>query len=223
MRMIGEKPRGGTLDSNEQVECLAELNTMLESWNLERLMAYSVTQDTHALTASTATYTIGPGATINTARPVKIVDPCWTRDANGYDSPLTVVNLETYGKVGDKSSAGVTPQTIYYNGDYSSTSTASLTLYPPPGSGLTLHIHSWKQLTAFASVSSTVLLPPGYQLAIESNFAIHLAAGFREVSKEVAEIARKSKAAIKKVNTQGLIMGSDLSATQAAGENIFTG
>ena len=30
LRMTGEKARGATLDANELVECLAELNTMME-------------------------------------------------------------------------------------------------------------------------------------------------------------------------------------------------
>ena len=69
MRMIGEKARGETLDSNESVECLAELNTMIESWETQRLTCYSVTQESFSLTASTGTYTIGSGGTFNTARP----------------------------------------------------------------------------------------------------------------------------------------------------------
>ena len=40
MRMIGEKERGATLDVNEQVECLAELNTFMDACATERLLCY---------------------------------------------------------------------------------------------------------------------------------------------------------------------------------------
>ena len=49
MRMIGEKTRGGSLDANEQVETLDEFNTFLETIGIEKLMCYSVTQDTYLL------------------------------------------------------------------------------------------------------------------------------------------------------------------------------
>ena len=40
---------------------LADLNTMMESWSLERLMVYQLLQESKALTASTGSYTIGTG------------------------------------------------------------------------------------------------------------------------------------------------------------------
>src|SRR3990167_4831170 len=182
MRMIGEKHRGDTLDANEQVECLDEFNTFLEALNNEKLIAYSVTQDSHLMSVSTATYTIGPGATIDTARPTKIVDPCWVRDGSSYDK------------------------------GFSATSTATITVYPPPSAVLTLYIHSWKQMQSVSTMSETVMFPSGYRLMFESNFAIHLAAGFTAVSAEVAKLARESKAAIKKLNLPDMVMRLDSGA-----------
>jgi hypothetical protein len=207
--MIGEKSRGDTLTANEQVETLAELNTFMESLNNEKLACYSVTQDLYLLSASTASYTIGPGAVINTARPTKIVDPAWIRDSSGYDYTLKVINLQTYGRFSDKSSGATIPTTLYYDAGYGATSTATITFYPPPSSGLTAYFHSWKQLQTFSSLSVTMLLPPGYQLMVESNFALHLAAGFTEPSQVLVDIARKSKAAIKALNVPDMIMSLD--------------
>jgi len=217
MRMIGEKPRGATLDANEQVETLDELNTFMESLNNEKLMCYSVTQDLHLLSVSTATYTIGPGATIDTARPTKIVDPCWIRDSTGYDYQLKVVNLETYGLLSDKSSGATIPTMLYYDAGYSSTSTASVTVYPPPSAGLTLYMHSWKQLQTFSSLSQTVMMPPGYRLFMESNFALHLAAGFVDPSPALVAIARDSKAKIRGLNLPSLVMKLDSGSRIGAG------
>ena len=212
MRMIGEKARGDTLDSNEQTECLDEFNTFLEALNNEKLIAYSVTQDSHLLTSSTAVYTIGPGATIDTDRPTKIVDPCWVRYGSAYDYPLKIVPLETYGLLTDKSSGAAIPTHLYYDKGYSATSTATITLYPPPSAGLTLYIHSWKLMQSVSTMSETVMFPPGYRLMFESNFAIHLAAGFTAVSEEVKNLARDSKASIKKLNLPDMVMRLDSGA-----------
>ena len=200
MRFTGEKTRGATLDSTEAVECLAELNTFMESCQTERLMCYSIQQDSFALTANVSTYTIGPSAAINVARPTKLVDPVFVRDASGYDSPLEIITLEQYGAIGVKSVGLTWPTHIYYDYGYSATSTASITIYPAPVAALTLYFSSWKQLQSFGSLTTQVLLPPGYQLFIESNFAIHLAAGLVPISPELAKIARESRAAVKSLN-----------------------
>lgn len=209
LRMIGEKARGETLDSNEQVECLAELNTFIESEQTKRLMCYSVTEDTLALTSSTSTYTIGTNGAFAVTRPTKIVEPCFVRDSSGYDTPVKLVNLDTYGGIVAKGSGYTVPTYLYYDYGFSATSTGTISLYPSPSGSLTLHINSWKQLQSFASLSTVVLMPPGYQLFIESNFAIHMAAGQTPISKELAMIARDSRAAIESLNLPDTIMNID--------------
>ena len=221
MRMIGEKGRGATLDANESTECLTELNTFMDATANERLLCYQVTEDTLALTASTSTYTIGSGGAFNVTRPTKIVEPCFVRDASNFDTPVKVVDAGTYGQIVSKSAGYTVPRILYYDSGYSATSTATIFLYPSPSANLTLHINSWKQLGTFSSVSQTLMLPPGYQLFIEANFAIHLAAGLTPVSPELAKIARDSKAAIKSLNLPDSIMRLDMGSQPShAGSRI---
>ena len=223
MRMIGEKQRGGTLTSDENTECLAELNTMLESWGTERLMCYQILENSTALTASTVSYTVGTNGAFAVARPTKIVDPCFIRDASGYDTPLTLIDAEKYGRIVDKDAGFTVPTHLYYDMGYGTTSTATIYVYPAPSASLNLHINSWRQLQSFGNVSTTVLLPPGYQLAIESNFAVHLAAGLTPVSTELARIARDSKAALRSLNVPAPVSRLDVGVVSGSGANIFTG
>jgi len=223
LRMTGEKVRGATLDANEQVECLAELNTFMDHCNTVRLLCYSIQQNSFALTASTSTYTIGTNGAFVMTRPVKIVDPCFVRDSSGFDTPVTIINVQSYGEITDKDAGYTVPERLYYDTGYSATSTATIHLYPTPTSDLTLFINSWSQLQNFSSITTEVLMPPGYQLFIESNFAIHLAAGFRPVSAELAKIAKESKAAIMGLNSPELVSRLDIGAVQANRSSIFTG
>ena len=217
MRLSGEKVRGATLTADEQVECLAELNTFMESWQLEPLMCYSITERTVALTASTESYTV-------TSRPSKIVDPCFIRDGSGYDTPVRIINAEVYGRIVDKDAGFTVPTYLFYDAGFSATSTATLSVYPSPSASLTLHFNTWVELQNFANLSTNVLLPKGYQLAIESNFAIHLAAGLAPISNELAKMARDSKAAIKSINIPDPIMRLDSGVLSTSrGGNIFTG
>lgn len=223
MRMIGEKARGDTLDSNEQVEVLYELNSMMDSWSIERLMCYQVLQESFALTNNVVSYTIGPGATFNTVRPTKIVDPCFTRDSSNLDTPLEIFNAEAYGSIVQKSAGRTYPTWLFYDSAFTSSGFATISIYPAPISNLTLYINSWKQLQNFSNVSTALLLPPGYQLAIESNFAVHLAAGQVEISPEVIKIAKESKAAIKGVNLPETVASMDAGVVRGRRSNIITG
>ena len=211
------------MDTNEQVECLAELNTFIESEQTNRLMCYSVTQDSYALTASTSTFTIGTNGSFAVSRPTKIIDPCFVRDSSGYDTPVEIVTLETYGSIVNKGAGFTVPTMLYYDSGYSATSTGTISLYPSPSGSLTLFINSWKQLQTFASLTTMVMFPPGYQLFIESNFAIHLAAGLVPISPELAKIAKDSRAAIESLNLPDTIMTQNIGTVYRRSASILTG
>ena len=222
MRLTGEKQRGATLDSNEQTELLAELNTMLESWSVERALCYQIMQESFTLSNSVGSYTIGSGGAFDTTRPVKIVDPCFIRDSSNLDSPLQIIDAVARGRIVQKTIDGTYPGYLFYDSAFVS-SLGTIFLYPEPLAGLTLYINSWKQLQSFANVSTAVALPPGYQRAIEFNFAIEIAGGFTSVSDEVAKIAKESKAAIKSLNLPDAFMRMDVGIIQTYTSNILTG
>src|SRR5687767_6584207 len=119
MRMIGEKARGATLDTNEQAECLAEFNTFLDAIPNERLLCYSMQVDSHSLSSSTSSYTVGTNGAIAVTRPTKIVDPVYVRDSDGFDYPLRVVDAVTYGRLADKAAQGSRPEVLYYDAGFS--------------------------------------------------------------------------------------------------------
>jgi len=216
MRMIGEAIRGDTLDANEQVEVLQELNSFMDGESIKRLMCYTVGQESFPLSANVVSYTIGPGATFNTTRPTKIVDPCFVRDASNYDSYLDIIDAETYGRIKVKNVGQTYPNKLFYDYGFDSTGSGTIYVYPAPTGSLTLFINSWKQLQQFSNVSTALLLPPGYQLFIESNFAIHLAAGLTPVSAEVIKIAKDSRAAIESINIPDTVSRLDGAIAGAA-------
>jgi hypothetical protein len=226
MRLTGEKGRGATLDTNEQTELLAEFNTFLDACSNERLLAYTLKEDSFALSASTLSYTIGPGGVVNTTRPTRIVDPCYVRDASGFDTPVKVVNKDAYDSIVDKDAGYTVPTVVFYDQGYSATSTGTLYVYPNPGAGLTMKINSWQQIGTVSTLSVNLSLPPGYQLFLESNFAVHTATGITPISPELAKMARDSKAWVKSINSPEVIAPLDYGVSQGSGQGrarIFTG
>jgi predicted secreted protein len=222
--MTGEKSiEVSTLTTGEQNYHLSRLNSMMDSWSNERLMIYQIQQTSFALTASDGTYTIGNGADFNMTRPIRIIDPCFTRDTDNTDIPLNLIDADTYGRIVDKTLGDVTPNYLFYDAGFSATSTATIRLYPLPDSGLTLFINTLQPLQTFASVSTNLLLPPGYQDAIETNYAVRSALGVVPVTPELMAIARQTKAAIKTTNLTAPIMRLDYGVTGSGGYSILTG
>lgn len=222
--MTGEKVLGGTLNTDEQRYYLSRLNSMLDSWTNERLMIVALSQTSFALTASTTAYSIGPGASFNMTRPTKIVDPCFVRDTQNVDSQLQIIDTQAYGTIPMKDTSGQSyPSLLYYDGTYSQTSTATIRLYPTPMGGLTLFINTLQPLTNFSTVSQNLIMPPGYQDAIETNAAVRFALGFRPVSPDVARMAKETKAAIKSQNLPAPVARLDYGVGGSMRSSILTG
>lgn len=219
LRLLGEKEIAASLTANEQVAYLADLNTMLESWSLERLMVYQILQENFSLVAGTVAYTIGSGGTFNTARPTKITK-AFVRDADSYDSDLRVIEPLEYDDIVSKSTGNTYPTYLTYDAAFVA-GLATIKVYPAPAASLTLYIDSWKQLQIFTTISETVVLPPGYQRAIEFNFAIEISAGFKPVPAEIIKIAADSKRAIKGVNLPSSVLRTDGASTSRS--SILTG
>ena len=219
---IGEKRIGQGLSSPEQAHYLSKLNSMLDSWSLDRLLVYQILQESLALTAGTGTYTIGDGGAFNTTRPTRITS-AFVRDSSNLDSEVRIIGYEPYDGLPLKTGTGNTyPQYLFYDTAYVA-GLGTLRIYPEPSASLTLFINSWKQFSKFSTILTDVGFPPGYQLAIESNFTIHAAPGLKSLPPELLTVAQQSLAAIKKVNLPNPIMRMDVGIVHGRRASILTG
>lgn len=212
-----------TFTSRETDYYLSRLNSMMDSWSNERLNIYSLFQTSFALTVSTGTYTIGIGGAFNMTRPIKIVDPCFTRDSSSTDIAVKIIDAQTYGTITEKSFGYVTPSYLFYDASYSATSTAVVKLYPLPSSGLTLFINTLQPLQTFSTMTTPIELPPGYQQAIELNFAIQAGLGLSPPDPMLIQQAQRAKAAIKTTNLTAPIMRLDYGIVGDYTSNILSG
>lgn len=222
--MSGEKSLDiSTFTQNETSYHLSRLNSMMDSWSNERLFVPYLSQTSFALTTSTIAYSIGPGGAFNMPRPMRLVDPCFIRDTSNVDTELEILNMESYGRITQKNASGSYPSYIAYDGGYSATSTATIYLWPGPVASLTLFINTLQALQTFSTVTVTLQLPPGYQDAIEANYAVRSAIGVIPVSADLKDLARTTKAAIKSHNLPAPISRLDYGVTGGYVSNIITG
>lgn len=206
LRDLGALAVGETATAEEASDALTSLNELLEAWSLERLMVYHIAEVTKTLTASTASYTIGAGGSINTARPLRIENAV-LRDANNLDIPVRLLTRQEYAGIYLKQTTSTYPYWLYYDNNYNASGYGTITVWPVPStSDKTLRLWLWQPLSNVATLDTTINLPPGYTRALRSGLAIELAAEYgRDVPESLAVVALESKAAIKMQLAEGVV------------------
>jgi len=198
------------LDAANAAYGLKVLNSMLDSWRLEKLMVFHLKQEELTLVVNQRSYSIGDGAAdFDTPRPIEIVDPVFIREGQ-YDYPVKLIQKNEYGKLVTKTNVTSNlPRFLFYDQSYPN---GTIFIYPAPSAANTLVINSPQIIQNFATKTTAVSLPPGYQDAIEYELAIRFAAkkGFA-VNNEIKRIANETKARIKTHNSKAIISNVTMS------------
>lgn len=192
--IIGYKDPDESLSGNDAANFLAVLNSMLDSWNTQRLYIVTVAQVSASVSANPTS--IGAGGTFNTARPVRIEDGCFARIGD-VDYPIQVIGRSEYDLFVDKSTTSTFPDFVYYE---PAIPTGQLYFYPVPSPAVTVYLQVQTQLTAFADLSTDYTLAPGYKKALEYSLAEELAPGRRPLEAQVVRQASIARRAIKTTN-----------------------
>ena len=224
LTMLGDKQIGtSSLTTEEGLYYQSRWNSFIDMWTNERLTIPFLSVTSFPLTVSTGTYSIGNGATFNMPRPTAIVDPCFIRDSSQFDTEIAIIDAQAYGRFVQKSSSGSYPSYLFYDHGFSATSTATVYLWPLPIAGLTLFINTYQPLTVASTLTHSVNFPPGYQTAIESNFALYAKPISAGITQALKDLARTSKAAIKTTNLSAPISRLDYGVVTPGRYNILTG
>jgi len=189
MQAIGVLYKSETPSSDEIQDGLFMLNSLLSSLSNESLSIYVRVTEEFPLSNGVIQYSIGPGQTMDTIRPIYIVQ-AHVRDPSGLlDYNLSVIPDEIYQQIQFKTQQGITRFLNYSNGY----PTGTVKLYPAPTTGYSLIITSEKELTQF-ELDDVISFPPGWELMLIHNLAILLAPQYNQpVSGELATIAKSAK------------------------------
>jgi len=224
MRLAGVIGKGETPDSDESTDGLTALNAMLDSWSIERLFVYQIVEEVLTLTPAQATYTMGVGGDLNTTRPTRIEDQCFTRYGSDIDVPLRVIDSQAYQGIVAKTIQSNVPTYLFPD---MRNPLVYLNFYPVPSAAYGVHIFSWKQLQQFAALTTALALPPGHERAIAYSLAEEFGAEFGvQVHPQVSMIAQKSRANLKRMNAPSPIMQTEvayMNARSVSSGNIYTG
>jgi hypothetical protein len=168
-------------------DALHDMNQMTELWASQGVNFPA--DVTLTLQAGKASYTIGTGGELNTARPVRVLDSL-IRISN-TDYPVKITSSAKYDAIGDKTIQG-RPVVIRYE---QTMPRGTITFFPVPDANYSFILNSVAKITEFTTldIANPSGLPPGFDIALEYNLAVILAANNgRQLLQAVYDIARTS-------------------------------
>lgn len=122
------------------------------------------------------------------------------------DYPVAVLSVEDYEMIGIKTINGPWPKALYYQ---PSNPLGNITYWPVPGS-CEVHMFADTRLQQFTTLQDTIVIPPGYKMAMRWNLAELLLPSYGKNDQThismVRQFAADGRAYIKRTNMQPLQM-----------------
>lgn len=200
--IISVKDPSEAIGGTEATNCLARLNTLLDSWRTESLAAYSLARVSASLSSATAT--VGPAGTFVVAsRPTRLELGCFF-SAGGVDYPIKPIGAEQYNAIPVKTVGALGPSVVYLDEAWP---TATAYFYPVPAQAVTVTLLIQTQVTAFANLTTDYSLPPGYSRALAYDLALEMAPEYMaQITPGLMQRAMAAKNAIKRLNSRAPVM-----------------
>ncbi len=128
-----------------------------------------------------------------------------TSVAGSLDYPVAVINLEDYEMIGIKTLSGPWPRALYYQ---PTEPMGILNYWPNPNQVTEMHLFCDSVLNQFSTITDTITLPQGYNLAMRFGLAELLMPEFGKSDQiqvaMIKEQAEAGRAWIKRTNMQPL-------------------
>jgi hypothetical protein len=233
LRFIGVLRTGQSAAPEAEADGLVMLQSMIDQWQTERLMVYTINRNQFALTASQQVYTVGSGGNWNIPRPARI-ERAGVIVPGTYPTELPIRKISIQQWAQEYPAKTVTsslPTAFYENGGFP---LIEVTLWPVPSVATnSIALYTWSPLQSFADLTTDYSFPPGYDLALRFNLGEMLWPMFVVNSKSnangmqlqmVQQMAREAKQKIKTLNQPVLNMRVDPQLTvNRYGWNWITG
>lgn len=201
LRLIGVTASGEQPTADEANDALVILNQMLDSWNAERLMIFTITIIDTPLTPGTQVYTLGTGGSLNFTRPARIERMSivnFNNPVQPLELPLEMLSDQEWQSVPVKVISSTLPTKVYDDGAFP---LRNLNFWPIPTVIVNTRIYGWTALSQFPDLVTDMTFPAGYLKALRYNLAVDLAPEYgAPLRPEVAAQAVSSKAVLKSIN-----------------------
>lgn len=250
LRLLGILAEGETPSASMAQDALSAFDQMVDSWNTERLAVFCTQDQTYMWPAGERIQTLGPSGDFlyllgtqsevpittqdddyiavedgnNVAqRPILLDDSTFFRDpSTNVSYGIKFINQLQYNNIAVKTVQSTYPQVMFVNNTFPN---ISMSVYPVPNRVLEFHFISVQRLLDPASLSTEILMPPGYLRAFRYNLALELAPEFGvEPAPDVRRVAMYSKRNLKRINNPNNVMAMPYSIIARRNRyNIYAG
>jgi hypothetical protein len=223
LRLLGMLAEGEEPSAAAAQDGLLAMNQMLDSWSSERLAVFSTQNQVFTWPPNIKSRTIGPTGDFVGNRPVLLDDSTYFVDpTNNISFGIKIINQQQYDGIAVKTVTSTYPQVIWTNMDMPN---MDMYIYPVPTKALEWHFVSVTELVEPATLSTVLVVPPGYLRAFRYCLACEMAPEFGvEPSPTVSRIAMVSKRDIKRINNPDDVMSLPYSIVATRQRyNIFAG
>ena len=196
LRVIGAIGQGETPSANATSEAAEALEYLVKALMAKGMPLWAIKEYAVTLSASTTSYTIGEGQTVNTPKPMKVIQAFLRNTSSNVDTPVRILTRQDYNMLGNKSSTGQ-PIQIFYEPlrNY-----GILHVFPTPdstsASSNTLHIIYQRPFEDFDSSGNEPDFPQEWFDALKFGLADRLAPEYGLSIQERQDIARRYKDAL---------------------------
>lgn len=177
---IGILRAGSTATADQAVQGLQRLDRWIDSLRLERFTMKSRLRTVRAMTANTATYTIGAGGQFNILHPAFLEDASVILDntaASVVERPITVFTDHQWANITQKGLAGQ-PSGVYFDRTYSD-GLGIINVWPVPSAATySIVLYTPQARTVFGNLNTDYQIPPGYEELFVMNLAVLLAPSY---------------------------------------------
>jgi hypothetical protein len=203
---IGDTP---TAEQSDWAKGL--LNKMINSWRNKPSMGHVRSRNVYNLAASTATYTLGDGATFDQPRPQRIIawsvipdDDATTVQEIPMGPPATQLEWQS---VSQKAQTGARPHVMWPDWDWNtSTGYMTLSFSPVPDNGdVDVVLYTLGHLAELSSLTTDISFPPGVARLLETHLALRLSSGLGGAARVTPDLRAEAKelmADFRRMNTR---------------------
>lgn len=199
MRLLGITDPVENLSAEQQAVGLAAFNALLDAWNTDEFLSYTINRTVYPLTIAKQSYTLGTGGDFDYPRPAAIenISILLTNTTPNIEIPIKVDQDEDWQGITVKSVASSYPTEVYPDGGFPFN---TLYFWPIPSAACSVVLYTWNKIASYA-LNDTLTLPPGYERALRFNLAVELAPEFGlNPPQTVFQTAVSSKYQLKKLN-----------------------
>lgn len=201
---IGAHDLGQSVPAEDAALGLRYLNRIMERWSNSPAM-FPVLPEISIPMTGAASYTIGPTGDVVSARPLR-VDRA-TFFSGGVEYGVNVLSRAEWDAISVKDVAGGPVSGIWFD---AANTNARVYVYPKASEG-TLKLDAPTLLGTFASTSSALDLPAGYESAIVLTLASDLAGAFqRPLTPDLRVRTAGAVRVLKRTNTEPLLVSTGL-------------